>query len=542
YFYWFNGRRLLERPLEALLADASLDFPFCLMWANENWTRRWDGSEQEVLISQDYRAGDEPELLATFARHFADPRYIRLGGRPVLMVYRPRLIPDGAAAVARWRERFRAAHGEDPIFVMSQSFDDHDPRDFGMDGAIEFPPHKLVGGLATRNDGLQLLDPEFSAQVYDYEEIAGRALDAAAPAYPLIKTVIPGWDNDARRQGAGLVVHGASPARYQAWLERLVQQARARPFFGEALVCVNAWNEWAEGAYLEPDQHFGAAYLNATARAVTGLLAAAQGSVLLVGHDAFPAGAQHLLLNLGRQLRRAHGVRIAFLLLGGGAMEAQYAEVAPVRIAENEAELDRRLAGFHADGFRAAIVNTCAAAQAGERLARLGMRSTLLVHELPRLIGERGLLDAARAGAAAAEQVVFAAETVRDRFAELVPMDPAKARVLPQGSYKALAFSAEGRARLRRQFGVGPGDTLAIGMGYGDLRKGFDLFLQTWRAARRRGRHVHLLWVGAMDPAMAAYLGAEIAEAEADGRFHCVGWREDIADLLSAADLFLGIM
>ncbi len=127
--------------------------PFCLMWANENWSRRWDGSDEAVLISQDYRDADEPALIATFARHFADPRYIRVGGRPLLMVYRPGLIPDAAATVARWREAFRARHDEDPLFVMAQSFGDADPRPFGMDGAIEFPPHKLVSPLALKNAG-----------------------------------------------------------------------------------------------------------------------------------------------------------------------------------------------------------------------------------------------------------------------------------------------------------------------------------------------------------------------------------------------------
>ncbi len=146
YFYWFNGQRLLEGPLEALLADPSLPMPFCLMWANENWTRRWDGSEQEVLLSQDYRDEDEAALIATFARHFEDPRYIRLGGRPVLMVYRAGLIPDTAAAIARWRRRF-AALGHEPLFVMAQSFAERDPRAFGMDAAVEFPPHKLTEGL-----------------------------------------------------------------------------------------------------------------------------------------------------------------------------------------------------------------------------------------------------------------------------------------------------------------------------------------------------------------------------------------------------------
>src|SRR6185312_14200786 len=130
-----------------------------------------------------------------------------------------------------------------------------------------------------------------------------------------------------------MTVHGATPAAYQEWLSRLIDAAVEQPVGGEALVCVNAWNEWAEGAYLEPDVHFGAAFLNATARAVAGPAeASGRTRLLLVGHDAFPAGAQLLLLNLGRHLRETRDVEIAFLLGGGGALEAEYRALAPTTV------------------------------------------------------------------------------------------------------------------------------------------------------------------------------------------------------------------
>jgi hypothetical protein len=540
YFYWFNGRRLLDRPLDAFLADPTLDFPFCLMWANENWSRRWDGSERDVLISQDYRAEDEPALVASFARHFADSRYIRLGGRPLLMVYRPGLIPDAAASVARWRARFRGAHGEDPLLVMAQTFENERPTALGLDGAVEFPPHKLSKGLALLNERLAYLDPEFTGQVYDYDALVGQSLGAAAPDFPLIKTAIPGWDNDARRQGAGLVVHGATPAKYEAWLGRLVREAEARPFLGTPLVCINAWNEWAEGAYLEPDLHFGAAFLNATARAIAGLPAPnVLGRLLLVGHDAFPAGAQSLLLHLGRVLARRHGVAVEFLLLGGGALESAYAEAAPLTVARNEAEVARALERLAHEPVRAAIVNTAAAARLCPRLARQGIACTLLLHELPSLIAEKKLLGDAREGTAAARAVVFASPFVRDRYAELVPFLPERAVIRPQGSYKEVCFSAVAREMLRASIGVSDEAVLAIGIGYGDLRKGFDLFLQVWRILVRRRARVHLAWIGDLDPALATYLGAEIAAAEASGTFRYLGFREDATDWLSAADVLL---
>ena len=534
YFYWFNGHRLLESPLEALLADRSVDLPFCLMWANENWTRRWDGSEHEVLISQDYRPGDETALVTTLLRHFTDPRYIRIEGRPILMVYRAGVIPQGA--VARWRRLF-AASGENPLFVMAQSFRDRDPRRFDMDAAVEFPPHKLTDGIDTINASLTMLDHATTARIYAYEDVAN-ASDLAPAPYPLIRTALPGWDNDARRQGAGMSIHGATPAAYQAWLERLVAAANEQTVYGEAIVCINAWNEWGEGAYLEPDVHFGAAFINATARAVAGLApATARQRLLLVGHDAFPAGAQLLLLNIGRTLRHGWGIDVCFLLLGDGALLPQYRAVAPTTVLQGGNDVPRHAAALAAQGIVTAIVNTSAAASAVEPLRAAGIEATLLIHELPRLLRERNLVDVARAAAASAREVVFGAAHVRDRFAELAPLPPGRSVVLLQGLYRPV--QAIDRDSRRAQLQIPRGATLAVGIGYADLRKGFDLFLQVWREAQRREAGIHLLWVGDIDPGVHAYLGAEMAIARSAGTFHHIPFMPDGADWFAAADVHL---
>ncbi len=538
YFYWFNGQRLLEAPLEAFLADRSLDMPFCLMWANENWTRSWDGSDQDVLVSQDYRDADEAMLIAALSRHFADPRYIRLAGRPVLMVYRATLIPRTPAAIARWRRGF-ALLGEDPLFVMAQSFQDRDPRKFGMDAAVEFPPHKLTDGLSLINASLDMLDRGASARVYAYADVAG-ASDTAPADYPLIRTVLPGWDNDARRQGAGTVVHGATPSAYQAWLSRLIEAAAEQPVYGEALVCVNAWNEWAEGAYLEPDVHFGAAFLNATARAVAGEgVTARRTRLLLVGHDAFAAGSQLLLLHLGRILREATGIDVAFLLLSGGPLEPRYREVAPTTVLSGPDELPHHAQTMLARGFAAAIVNTAAAGAACAQLTKAGVACTLLVHELPRLLRERGLVEKARAGVAA-QHVVFPASYVRDRFQELVAVAPGQAVLLPQGLYRPV--DAGMRQSMRTRLRLPDSALLAVGLGFADLRKGFDLFLQAWRMAHATDKSTHMLWVGDIETGVQAYLGAEMAAAEATGTFHHLPWDDEGADWMAAADVHLGIM
>ena len=544
YYYWFNGRRLLDAPLEAMLADPGVDFPFCLMWANENWTRRWDGADQDVLIAQDYRPADEPALAADLARHFADPRYIRLQGRPVLMIYRASIIAEPAATVARWRAIFRAM-GEDPLFVLAQSFHDRDPRPFGMDAAVEFPPHKLSVGLPLLNPGLHMLDPSATAHVHDYGDAAA-ASGGDRPDYPLIRTAVPGWDNDARRQGAGLVLHNSTPAKYQAWLARLVGDAVANPILGTPVVCVNAWNEWAEGAYLEPDVHFGSAYLNATGRAVVGAAdQAARMSLLLVGHDAFPAGSQLLLLNLGRQLANGSGVHVEFLLQGDGALAEEFRQVAPTTIAATPADLATQVRRLGARGFAAAIVNSAAASSSCALLAAAGLRCVLMVHELPRLLQERNLVGPAAAAVAVAAKIVFASPYVRDRFAALVPLPPGRDVILTQGLYRSVQYlpNPSGRAGMRARLGVPPHAVLALALGYADLRKGFDVFLQAWRLAQSgadpAARAMHFAWIGDMDPSVQHHFAPEMAAAAATGTFHHRPRTPDGADWLACADVHL---
>ena len=454
------------------------------------------------------------------------------------MVYRARLIPDATATVERWRRLFLASAGEEPFFVMAQSFGDCDPRSFGMDAAVEFPPHKLTSAVPMVNSALQLLDPRFDAEVYDYAAVAAASAAEPAPPYGLIKTAAPGWDNDPRRQGHGTVLHGATPALYQAWLENLIGFARRHPVAGRPVVCINAWNEWAEGAALEPDVHWGAAFLNATARAVAGLPAPGERTrILLVGHDALRHGAQRLLLQIGQALRSVHGVDVAFLLLAGGAMEAEYRAAAPTVIASTPALLDETIRAARQAGGVAAIVNSAASAAAIPVLARHGMHGVLLVHELPRLLQEKGLLGGLRDAMADCATAVFPAELVRDRCLEHVTQQPARTVILPQGV--ELAADTGNRDSVRRMLHLPEGGILALGMGYADLRKGFDLFLQVWRAARQAGAPVTMAWAGGIDPDLQSTLAGEIAAAEATGSLCMLGQREDAAALLSAADVLL---
>jgi glycosyltransferase involved in cell wall biosynthesis len=541
YYYWFNGKRLMEKPVDQFLDDKSIDMPFALMWANENWTRRWDGDEHEVLIKQDYDPDDDERLIGDFVRHFSDKRYIRVNGRPLLMIYRPGIIPDSRQAIARWRTVFREKFGENPIMVMAQAFNDMDPAVHGLDGAIEFPPHKLTVNMRTINQGVQYLDMDFTGQIYSYDDVVKRSVDEPMPSFPLIKTAVPSWDNDARRQGTGLILDGSSPAKYEAWLSHLIRKAEQSPFFGERFVCVNAWNEWCEAAYLEPDLHYGSAYLNATSRAVSGVIAKSdQYKVLLVGHDAFPSGAQHLLINIGRRLLSDFNIPIEFLLLSGGKMEKDYREIAPVTVLGTGSDLEAEIEAFKQRGFLNAIVNTTASAHILPYLRAHGIESICLVHELPRIIREKHLQTGAKAALELSRYAVFASNVVRDQVAEEIVVDVNDDRMLiiPQGMYKQLRQAPDEVAAIREELGIKNGEKLVVNMGYADLRKGFDLFMQLWRQLNANGQRVHFCWIGDMDPQLKDWTSVEVKDAKDAGTFHMPGYRSDVDAFLYAADAF----
>ena len=264
YFYWFNGHSPLEAPLRRWLGDPSLDLPFCLCWANESWTRRWDGRDNEVILGQQHSAEDDLAFIRHVACYLADPRYLRVDGKPVLMVYRPSLFPDARATAERWRAECRQLGVGELHLCYVQGFERPDPRDIGFDAAVEFPPNLTEPTDITRRQGL--LNPDFAGRVLDWRELAGHALRQGQPDYPRYPAVNPGWDNEPRRPGRGRILFHASPRRYRDWLATTIQRAAQH---GSAdLVFINAWNEWAEGAVLEPDRRLGHAWLHATSQAL----------------------------------------------------------------------------------------------------------------------------------------------------------------------------------------------------------------------------------------------------------------------------------
>jgi len=270
YWYWFSGKRLLERPLDEVVASGTPDFPFCVCWANENWTRHWDGRDDDVLIGQQYLDADAARFIADLLPTLADRRYVRIRERPLLLVYCASAIPDPARWAAIWRGEARHAGIPDLFLASVQSVHQPpgDPRPLGYDAAVEFPPHwtrsnALTQAVAGKRAG-------FRGEVLDYVSCAQEMLGRTRPVYPLFRGIMPGWDNTPRSQDRSHCFVNAEPANYGRWLRALAGEVRASQREDERLIFVNAWNEWGEGCHLEPDLRYGRAFLEAGERALAG--------------------------------------------------------------------------------------------------------------------------------------------------------------------------------------------------------------------------------------------------------------------------------
>ena len=246
YYYWFHGPRLLNRLLDQYLKRRDSDFPFCICWANENWTGCRDGQENEILVKQEYGEDFSVNFISDIIPILKHPRYISVGGAPVLLVYCVSSLPDPRNTAEIWREQCREAGIPSIHLVVLQSFGITDPRPFGFDAAVEFPPH--TRRFLIDSQTLPAVNSTFEGYLEDYEKVVIDQLARPLPDYTLYRTVMPSWDNTPRRKNRANIFVNSSPRAYQAWLRCVTAQALALAEAQEPLVFVNAWNEWEGGA------------------------------------------------------------------------------------------------------------------------------------------------------------------------------------------------------------------------------------------------------------------------------------------------------
>jgi len=279
YHYWFNGKMLLERPFNEVLASGKPDFPFCLCWANENWTRAWDGKEKDVLMRQDYNKEDDREHIKSLLSAFDDARYIRIDGKPLFLVYRTELLPYPKHTTEIWREEaYKAGLGELYLANVQSLGRYGNPEEIGFNASVEFAPDwNCLGPFQNRSKLRQFLKSVnknykvfFDHRVYSYDKLITNMLGKTLPNFKLYRCVTPSWDNSPRRQTCATILSGSTPGKYQMWLEKVINQTENINSLDEKIIFINAWNEWAEGCHLEPDQIYGHQYLQATFNALKG--------------------------------------------------------------------------------------------------------------------------------------------------------------------------------------------------------------------------------------------------------------------------------
>lgn len=267
HYYWFSGTRLLNKPLDDMLEDKESDMPFCLCWANENWTRRWDAAEHEILIAQQYRPQDDLNFIKSLIPFFSDPRYIRLKGKPFLIVYRPQHLPDAKKTAQIWRTYCRTAGIGEIHICAALTHGNMDYMQFGFDSGVEFPPHNIQCNNIANTIPFHA---PFRGQVLEYHAVAKSYLERKYSNPNVFRGVFPSWDNTPRTGNRALIVLGATPDNYQYWLAGSIRKTTEEFPGQERLVFINAWNEWAEGCHLEPDSQFRHQFLEATLQAKTG--------------------------------------------------------------------------------------------------------------------------------------------------------------------------------------------------------------------------------------------------------------------------------
>ena len=273
YHYWFNGKQVLDFPVKNMIANKKPDFPFMLCWANENWSRNWDGGFDKLLLHQEYSAADDREHMEYLCKNiFSDSRYIKIDNKPVFAVYRPELFPAGAGTAQLWNEVCLKAGFSGIYLLKVESVSNRiHPNEIGFDAAVEFQPdwtnipsrvsidfrEKLLHKLSIKTS------PKYNNKIFEYSKLVEKGIQKKTADYKRYPGITPMWDNTPRRNRDAVIFKNSSPELYGKWLSHIVNNFR--PFSAdENFIFINAWNEWAEGNHLEPCQKWGKQYLEIT--------------------------------------------------------------------------------------------------------------------------------------------------------------------------------------------------------------------------------------------------------------------------------------
>lgn len=342
HYYWFGGKRLLEKPLNMFLEHTEWDFEFCICWANENWTRRWDGHDKEILMEQNHSPDDDMAFIEAASVYLLDRRYIKINNKPLLIIYRPQLFQNMNETAQRWQKYFTEKHGIGLFLAMVQTFGKFDPKEFGLDGAIEFPPHNIIPEDLTEN----FKCANFRGNIYNtLTYINNDNNKIANTSFTLFRGLMLNWDNTPRKGMFGNIFINNTPENYGKWLSEAIEDTISNSACEqEKLLFINAWNEWAEGTHLEPNLKYGYAYLNETKRRLNSYLKLKEippknGSIVFFSHDACLAGSQVVLLNIVHWLQIHTSIYCKIVFLSGGELIDAFSSYAKVIVLDKDKDI-----------------------------------------------------------------------------------------------------------------------------------------------------------------------------------------------------------
>lgn len=266
YYYWFSGRKLLEKPLEYFL-HSNIDFHYHLCWATENWSKKWDGGEQELIVEQHLEDDDAEKFFNDLLPYISDPRYERIENKPVLIIYRSDIFDKNKllAFLNRLNE-LSIEHGFAGLYIMgTNAFNFDSPEEYNYKGLVEFPPHGI-------NLELYKVEkkriPGSNFNIVDFSNYIRQKSYLAEKTYPVFKTCFPSWDNTPRKLYSGGYCCLMDSEDYHQWLHDIILWTKEHHTTEENIVYINAWNEWAEGAILEPTTFYGYKYLDILKRTI----------------------------------------------------------------------------------------------------------------------------------------------------------------------------------------------------------------------------------------------------------------------------------
>ncbi len=501
YYYWFNGKKLLEKPLNRLLETGKPDFPFCFCWANENWTRTWDGGDSEVLVEQVHSYENDEKFIHDIIPALKDPRYIKVNNKPLLIIYRPGLLPNMKATAEHWRNVCRNEGIGEIYLACMRSLEIIDPLKNGLDAAIQFPPANVPAENISLKPTSRIKE-KFSGYIYNMEEMIS-FYSHEKESYPLIRAVCPSWDNTARRMERATSWIKSTPNNYYKWLVDTIAKTRQNCKESEGLLFINAWNEWGEGCHLEPDRKNGYAFLNATKRALQYCNQNEKNSnILVVSHDAALAGAQILTLNLLKEWTRTKTTKFKVILIKSGALRNDFELLGDTLVLEDyrdAKEKEAALTSFLSEDITGIYSSTVVNGLFLKRLRFLKVPIITHAHELQKAIERWAPGEIIKETVKNSDLILGGAPQVIENLQKEHMLSLEKSDYLPDFieclTMEQIPTEKE-KKELKQQLGISPDNIVVFGCGTTDWRKGPDLFLKTAIEACKKNKLLKFIWIG----------------------------------------------